>query len=91
VSEETGAAYRVAPTTDGRPSLPKRTGAKTMLPSTWMNRTIRVEYLDAHGSGAQVSGTFLDWCVLGLIMNVSGARTILSWDSVRLVELVEDA
>jgi hypothetical protein len=89
VSEETGAAYMVAPTTDGRPSLPKRTGAKSMLPSTWMNRTIRIEYTDCHGVGVEASGTLLDLYPAGPILNLGGARTCLSWEALRLVELVE--
>ena len=34
----------IAPTVDGQPSLPKRSGPKGLLPSTWLERTSKVDY-----------------------------------------------
>jgi hypothetical protein len=35
------------PDANGAPSLPKRGGPKGLLPSTWLDRTLKVEYTDA--------------------------------------------
>ena len=40
-----------APTVDGQTSLPKRSGPKGLLPSTWLARTLRVSYVDCYGGG----------------------------------------
>jgi len=69
---------------------PQRTGPKGMVPSTWIGRSLRVEYTDAFGSGRETSGMYLDWAAAGIIMNVHGARTLLAWDRIVVVELVED-
>jgi hypothetical protein len=50
-----------APTVDGQPSLPKRSGPKGLLPSTWLARTLKVAYTDCYGSGQETSGTLLDF------------------------------
>lgn len=70
--------------------LPKRSAPKGLLPSTWTGRTLRVEYTDGFGAGVETSGTLLDVYPFGPVMNLDGAKTCLSWDVVRLVELVED-
>jgi hypothetical protein len=79
-----------APTVDGQPSLPRRGGPKGLLPSTWIERTLKLEYVDAFGSGVQTSGTLLDLYPAGPILNIGGAKTLLSWDRLAVVELVED-
>ena len=43
-----------APTVDGQPSLPKRRGPKGLLPSTWLERTLKVAYTDCYGSGQEL-------------------------------------
>ncbi len=68
----------------------KRSGPKGMLPSTWMDRTLRVEYTDCHGSGQETSGVLLDFFPVGPVLNIKGARTLISWDRLAVVELVED-
>jgi hypothetical protein len=79
-----------APTVDGQPSLPKRGGPKGLLPSTWLARTLRVSYVDCYGGGQEASGTLLDLYPAGPILNIGGAKTLLSWDRLVLCELVED-
>jgi hypothetical protein len=79
-----------APTVDGQPSLPKRAGPKGLLPSTWLARTLRVSYVDAFGAGIETSGTLLDLYPAGPVLNIGGAKTLLSWDRLAVVELVED-
>jgi hypothetical protein len=78
------------PDVNGAPSLPRRTAPKGMLPSTWMQRTLRVQYLDAYGDGQETSGTLLDFFPAGPVLNISGAKTLISWDRLAVVELAED-
>jgi hypothetical protein len=79
-----------APTVDGQPCLPKRRGPKGLLPSTWLERTLKVSYVDCHGSGQEASGTLLDLYPAGPILNLNGAKALISWDRLAVVELVED-
>ena len=68
----------------------KRVGTRGLLPSTWLERTLRISYVDAHGTSTETSGTLLDFYPFGMVVNIKGAKTCLSWDAVRVVELVED-
>ena len=79
-----------APTVDGQPSLPKRRAPKGLLPSTWLERTLKVSYMDAFGAGVEMTGTLLDLYPAGLILNLNGAKALISWDRLAVVELVED-
>jgi hypothetical protein len=78
------------PTMNGDAPLPKRNGPRGLLPSTWLNRTLRVEYVGADGRGRETSGTLLDTYPAGPVLNMGGAKTLLSWDALTLCELVED-
>ena len=78
------------PDVNGTPSLPKRSTARTMLPSTWIERTVCIEYVDAYGAGQSSSGALLDWCPVGVIVNLSGQKTVVAWDALRCVSLVND-
>lgn len=78
------------PDSNGTPALPKRTGPKGLLPSTWLQRELKVAYTDCYGSGQETSGTLLDLYPAGPILNIGGAKTLLSWDRLVLCELVED-
>jgi hypothetical protein len=71
-------------------SLPKRSAPKGLLPSTWMNRTLRVAYTDCHGAGIETSGTLLDMYPAGPILSLNGAKALISWDRLVVVELKED-
>jgi hypothetical protein len=79
-----------APAVDGTPSLPKRAAPKGLLPSTWLERTLKLEYVDGFGVGQEASGTLLDLYPAGPVLNIGGAKTLLSWDRLVLCELVED-
>ena len=79
-----------APDKNGAPSLPKRQAPRGLLPSTWLERTLKVEYTDCYGSGQETSGTLLDLYPAGPVLNIGGAKTLLSWDRLVLCELVED-
>jgi hypothetical protein len=63
---------------NGQPSLPKRAGPKGLLPSTWLERTLRMSYIEADGSGVESTGTLLDWHAFGPVLNLAGERTALS-------------
>lgn len=78
------------PDVNGTPSLPKRAGAKGLLPSTWLERTLRVAYTDCYGSGQETTGTLLDLYSFGPVLSLSGERTALAWDSLRTVTLIND-
>jgi len=75
---------------DGTPALPKRVGPKGLLPSTWVDRTLRVAYVDCRGAGQETSGTLLALYPAGPVLNIGGAKTLLSWDRLVLCELAED-
>jgi hypothetical protein len=78
------------PDSNGTPSLPKRAGPKGLLPSTWLERTLKVAYTDCYGSGQETSGTLLDLYPAGPILNLNGAKALISRDRLTVVELVED-
>jgi hypothetical protein len=78
------------PDVNGTPSLPKRSAPKGLLPSTWLERTVRVLYTDCYGSGQETTGTLLDLYPAGPVLNIGGVKTLLSWDRLVLCELVED-
>jgi hypothetical protein len=79
-----------APTVDGQPSLPRRGGPKGLLPSTWLERTLKLEYVDASGSGVQTSGTLLDLYPAGPVLGIGTTKTLISWERLVLAELVND-
>ena len=78
------------PESNGTPALPKRSAPKGLLPSTWLERTLRVSYVDCYGGGQEASGTLLDLYPAGPILNLNGAKALISWDRSTVVELVED-
>lgn len=75
---------------NGTPALPKRQAPKGLLPSTWLNRTLRVAYTDCHGAGCETSGTLLDIFPAGPILSMNGAKALIAWDRLAVVELIED-
>ncbi len=78
------------PDANGTPALPKRAAPKGLLPSTWLERTLKVAYVDADGMGAETSGTLLDLYPFGPVLSLSGEKTALSWDCLRAVTLIND-
>ncbi len=78
------------PDVNGTPSLPKRNGPRGLLPSTWLERGLRVTYVDAFGAGVETSGTLLDLYPAGPVLSLAGAKTLISWDRLVLCELVAD-
>ena len=84
------AAYMTAPASNGEAPLPRRIGTRSMLPSTWLNRSLRVEYVDASGKAATTEGVLCDWCPVGPVLLIAGARTIVGWERLCLIELAGD-
>lgn len=78
------------PDVNGTPTLPKRTAPKGLLPSTWLTRTLKLEYVDGCGVGQATSGTLLDLFPAGPVLNIGGAKTLICWERLVLCELVED-
>jgi hypothetical protein len=78
------------PDSNGTPTLPKTTRPKSLLPSTWLERTLKVEYMDGFGSGVQTSGTLLDLYSAGPVLGIGTTKTLISWDRLVLCELVND-
>jgi hypothetical protein len=78
------------PDVNGTPALPKRSAPKGLLPSTWLERTLKLEYVDGFGAGVEASGVLLDFFPAGPVLHIGGAKTLISWDRLVLCELVED-
>ena len=95
MSEETAqglkdsSLYMTAPDRNGSPTLPRREGPKGLLPSTWLKRALRLEYVVC-GELREATGTLLDVYPAGPVLNAGGARTLIAWETVAVVELVED-
>ncbi len=68
----------------------KRVAPKGLMPSTWLNHTLRIQYVDGSGVGVETSGTLLDLFPAGCVLNIKGAKTLLCWERLVLCELVED-
>ncbi len=90
MTEDFAGYVTTPPSTNGDRPLPRRAGMRTMLPLSWMQRELRVSYVAADGSGQETSGTLADWTPVGPVLVISGARTILAWDRLVLVELAGD-
>jgi hypothetical protein len=88
--ENFGAYMTTPPMNNGDKPVARRIGTRTMLPSTWVTRSLRIEYTDASGRAATTQGTLLDWCPVGPILHLAGSKTIISWDRLILVELAGD-
>ncbi len=87
---EATAVYMTAPDKNGTPGLPKRAGTRSMIPTTWIDRTLRIEYEGAGGASRETTATLLDWSPVGLLLNVAGGKTLLAWERLVLAELQED-
>ena len=62
-----------------------------MLLSTWLERTLRLEYVDGFGTGVQASGVLLDFYPAGPVLPIDGVmKTLICWERLVLAQLVED-
>ncbi len=86
---ENGAAAMTRPA--GYDETPMaRVSRRELVPSTWVNRTLRLSYVGADGIGIESSGTLLDLCVTGPIFNLSGEKTLIPWERLAALTLVND-
>jgi hypothetical protein len=65
-------------------------GSVPALPGTWIGRNVRVEYVGAEEMPRETGAVLLDTCGIGLVLGIAGARTIVTWPALRLLELVEE-
>jgi len=89
---------RLAPIDGGNASgvgqaipLPKRGGPKGLLPSTWAGRSLHISYRDCFNEGQETSGILLDVFPAGPVFGIDGCRTLVSWDRLCLIALVDPA
>jgi hypothetical protein len=52
----------------------KRVGPKGLMPSTWVNRTLRVEYVGGGGETRETSATLLDLYPAGPVLTSLARR-----------------
>lgn len=84
------AEMTTTPSSNGERPLPRRT-PRGLLPGTWTGHTVKVEYLGADGLSATTSGALLEYFPFGPVLrSAQGDKFALSWDAIRLIELVED-
>jgi hypothetical protein len=79
-----------APSMNEHAPIAKRNGPRTMIHLTWLGWEALVEYTTLDGREVLTSATLLDWCGLGIIRTIAGARSIVAWDALRTVELRGD-
>lgn len=71
-----------------------------MVPTGWIGRRVRLEYVAGRDPGGTSSaiglasslttGKLLDVVGAGPVLGIEGARTLFPWGSIVLMELVED-
>jgi hypothetical protein len=67
-----------------------RGSSQPAIPSTWIGRAVRVEYMGSEGTSRETSAVLLDTCGLGAVLGIDGGRTIVSWSALLVLELVPD-
>jgi hypothetical protein len=72
------------------PYLPARNGPKGLVPATWLQRTVRISHTAADGSERESRGTLIDLYPFGPVVNILGSKTMISWDRLAVLELIED-
>jgi len=90
VSEDVATTYAPngpAPlvTLDGSAKLTSRRTGRELFPSSWLRHRARIMY----GDGQDLSGVLLEFCSVGLIVQAKGSKSLVSWDALQVVELVE--
>lgn len=83
----TSPSVATAPFMDRHAPLLKRNDLRTMIPLRRFVRGALVKYTTSGGKEVFTSATILDWCRLEIICAIVGARSIVAWDALRIVEL----
>ena len=88
MSEELGVYTPSGPaplvTPDGSHRLSARRPGRELFPALWLRHKAEITY-----SGGSASGVLLEYCSVGLIVQSDGAKKLISWDVLQLVELVD--
>ena len=77
-----GPAPMVTP--DGTYQLTARRPGRELVPSSGLRHRARIIY-----DGGDLSGVLLEFCSVGLIVQANGAKNLVSWDTLQVVELIE--
>ena len=77
-----GPAPMVTP--DGSYQLTARRPGRELFPSSWLRHRARIIY-----DGGDLSGVLLECCSVGLIVQANGSKSLVSWDALQVVEMVE--
>ena len=59
------------------------------LPAAWLGETVHVTYEGCSGDCQEASGTLLEFCPFGPVMDVGGTQTVICWYRIVLCDLVE--
>jgi len=73
---------------DGSRLLARRPG-RELFPASWLRHRARIAYDDGTPKGGDLSGVLLEWCGAGLIVQANGSKSLLPWERVVMVELLE--
>lgn len=71
-------------TPDGSAKLTARRPGRELFPSAWLRHRAEITY-----DGGSLSGVLLEFCSVGLIVQANGAKNLVAWDALQVVELVE--
>jgi hypothetical protein len=71
-------------TPDGSARLTSRRSGRELFPASWLRHRARIMY-----DGGDLSGVLLEYCSTGLIIQANGSKSLISWDVLQVVELVE--
>ena len=77
-----GPAPMVTP--DGSYQLTARRPGRELFPASWLRHRVEITY-----DGGSLAGVLLEFCSVGLIVQAGGAKKLVSWDALQLVELQE--
>jgi hypothetical protein len=64
--------------------LTARRPGRELFPASWLRHRARIIY-----DGGDLAGVLLEFCSTGLIVQVNGSKTLICWDALQVVELVE--
>ncbi len=78
------------PGSSGEMPLPKRQGPRPMYPLSWTGREVAVSYRANGNDVPVVRRTLVDWSVLGVVLTVGGVRTLVNFDAITTIELIND-
>jgi hypothetical protein len=91
INYRTEARTEAAPlvTPDGSRLLARRPG-RELFPASWLRHRARIAYDNGTSKGGDLSGVLLEWCGAGLIVQANGSKSLLPWERVVMVELLEE-